>query len=555
MWPSSVRRSQANPDRSRELVVASFTAQAISDAIEFFHSKSHTDSMEKYISGLILTTSLFIVILNSCSSHTVREPQSITTIDTDLLSQLQTLDADLKIRQINSTNCHPYFQNALTSLQEDLLQKIPIQNADSMARQITELTWGIRLESHKQLSELTTCRTELRQLFFRLRSIEDMALDFVYRVPQLRATEIDDYQKQPTPLVDNEFFNGYLGPSGKLEKLPVDFQSGDLMVTRGPSFFSAALGLIADHPSQLDHFVLINKDTSGRLNTIESYADTGGVSRFEMGFALRNANLRILLLRPKDGQVGAKAAQIMMNRTLEADQDKRKQIRYDYVMNLEDEKRMTCSEVTYWGYRLASDGKFLIPEEKSTVSPKLKQIFDKTGISPKPMLTAGDIELDSRFDLVLEFRDPRLIQDSRVREGVMQSVFQWMKEKQYELRPTLSTLAINTIIYPTRRTPLWPFIRRVTGSPDFPTDTPKGFLKTLSMMNDVGDILYNKLDKENRRHRNKTGWGMTQNQMKDFLERYREEDLKKYESGSSPAPDFHFLFNPSWADRKLPFSG
>ena len=444
---------------------------------------------------------------------------------------------------INANNCHAIFTKQLSQLKEERLQEMSIQQKVEISKKVMQLTWQTRLALHKNLNTLSSCRTDLRKLFFRLRSIEDLAALQVYPEKQTSVPELGDMQKGLIPLVDNDYFHGYLGKNGEIENGPVDFQSGDIMLTRGGSFFSAILSTITDHPNQLDHFVLVNKTAAGELHTIESYAQTGGVSAFDMSYALKNENPRIVVIRPKDSALGKKASDIMYDAAVLGDHDKSRQIKYDYHMSFNDEKKMTCTAVTYWGYKKASNGRFLIPEERSSFSPKLKQVFEMTGMSSAPILSAQDAELDSRFDLVLEFRDYRLLEDSRFREAAAISFFKWMREDGYRVSPTLNSLAIDTVIYPLRRTKLWPAVSKLTGA-NFPEDAPKGFVKTLSIMNDINDVLYKHIYEENKKFKASSGWSMTQDQMLASLEKYRQADLEKCTKYSAPAPDFHFMFSP-----------
>lgn len=485
-----------------------------------------------------LLLALLVLSTVRCTSVFKREPQSVP----ELLADLQKMKSDVESNAVDAQNCHVYFTTQLQTLQESRLSEIPKERAIADAEKVMLTTWQNRLAIHKRLEKLVSCRTELRQLFYRLRSIEDLAADRVFQAKQTTAAEIGEFQDQPIPLVDNDFFHGYLAPSGAIEKGPVPFQSGDLMVTRGPSNFSAILSSIQDYPNQLDHFVLINKDVKGKLRTIESYAQKGGVAAFDMDYALKNENARIMLLRAKDGATAAKASEIMLSAFNQGKTDASKKIGYDYFMDLENPKRMTCSAVTYWGFRRASNDKFVIPQEKSNISPKLAQIFDQTGIKKGPMLTASDIELDTRFDLVLEFRDPRLIQDSRIREVVAQTIFDWMKNKNFRLRATVATIAIDTLIYPLRRTSLWPKFQKLTGVADFPEDTPKGFIKTLRQLNDISDILYKRVYDAYAKSRAETGWGLTQAQMIEVLEEYRSQDLKSCNSRGGGFPHFSAQF-------------
>ena len=285
----------------------------------------------------------------------------------------------------------------------------------------------------------------------------------------------------------------------------------------------------------------MHKDEVGKLETIESYAQTqpSGVQAFEMDYALKNENPRIVLLRPKDSKIGARAADIMSREAKAGKADPTKQIAYDYTMSFADDKHMTCSAVSYWGYYKASDGKFIIPEMRSTPNPKLTQLYSKTGINPEPMLTAADMELDSRFDLLLEFRDHRLISDSRLREAVAQSLFKWMSDLDYTIRPGFKSFVIDDIIFPLHKTKLWPMIKGLTGL-SIPPDAPEGFIETLDALNSISDVLYKRVFDENSKYFKQSGWNMTHNQMMAVLETYRQADYQKCRS--SGVTQFHQAF-------------
>jgi len=496
---------------------------------------------------------LFVVSLAGCSNLTKRSPQSDPLPAPVLLTHLTDLTARVTAGEVQADNCHAFFQTQLGLATEESVQSWSLQQTENFSRSLAEATWQARLALHNNIPHYTGCRNDLRQLFYRLRAIEDLAVIRLSGAPQLHSSDIADYQKLPIPLVDNAFYGGYLGASGKFEDTKFEFHSGDIMVTRGGSQFSAVLSSVGMIPNQYDHFALVHQAPTGALSTIESYADVehDGVAHFDMDFALKNVNPRILVLRPKNAEIGAKAADLMMTRALEGERTAKPgekppvKIGYDYDMSFPtDQSRMTCTGVTYWGYKDASEnspqGPFVIPEERTIPRPELTDIYKATGIKPVPMLTGSDIELDSRFDLLVEFRDPRLIEDSRIRESVVQSMFNWMRDYNYHLKPTLKTLAIDLVIYPLRRTFVWQGFRRIFNIQDFPNDAPKGFVKVLTELNDIGDILYKRVYDANLAYRQTTGWSLTHDQMNKVLEDYRKADLERYlgRRGS----DFHSAF-------------
>lgn len=459
---------------------------------------------------------------------------STSAYSADFLNILS--DATEASENVSAQHCKVFFNTVLDTIKEEALQ-----NSDSNPQTVLVASWRLRKTIHGKLDVIPNCRAEVRKAFYQLRAIEDLAGVKAYKTASLTGLDID-FQNQPIPMRENKEYNGYLGASGNVEQSPLNIESGDILVTRGTSFFSAMLSNISENKGQFSHFVLLHKAQDGAEHSIESYAQTGGVSRFDMTYALKNENARILHLRAKNKDIAHNAAEIMMNRVLEGEKDPSKQITYDFYINLEDKSKMTCSEIAYWGFADASSGTFMLPEQKSSLHPGLKQIFEQTGIKPDPMMTPQDIEVDSRFEMLAEFRDYRLVRDTRYRDAVLISIFDWMKNYGYELKSTANSVAIDYIVYPLRRTPLWPLVKAVTGSPDFPIESPKGFVKTLKQLNDVSDVLYKKLKDHDDEFYSKTGWSMSNAQLLDVLTKYRTDDAERFKNRQSN--DFHYFFRP-----------
>jgi hypothetical protein len=315
----------------------------------------------------------------------------------------------------------------------------------------------------------------------------------------------------------------------------LEFNSGDILLTRGISFFSAALSRIPDPVGQFSHFVLLHKDDKNNVNSIESYAQTGGVSTFSEAEALKNENSRILLLRPRDGKLGKAAADWMM-----AEISKRK-IGYDFEMDIAEPNKMICAEVSYHAYRAASGNTFNLPESNSLVSKKLAGFVKKVGMKADIILSPRDMELDSRFEMIAEFKDYRILRDLRYRDAILSKIYQWMMDEQYELHNDILTGTLEYVAWPSRNTFLFPLMQKISFGkiPDIPPGTPRQFFATMAQLNQASEIIYEQLLLLDQQNIKNTGWHMTTQQLSSAIEKIRKEDLADYINDYNRGQKFH----------------
>src|SRR6185437_13450607 len=111
--------------------------------------------------------------------------------------------------------------------------------------------------------------------------------------------------------------------------------------------------------SQFSHVVLVHVDqATGKTETIESYVGPGA-GIYDIDYALKNENVRLLLLRPKDPTMGARAADFMYEKVRDA-VAAGQPIPYDYGFDFQDHSSLSCAEVAEWGYQDASNGQMIL---------------------------------------------------------------------------------------------------------------------------------------------------------------------------------------------------
>lgn len=470
---------------------------------------------------------------------------SLAYADGDLATVTEKYYKAVHQRSLSDANCSSFIKDMRKELVEESAQMLPDSFVMANGTLLSEKLWQIRLKLHDQLASVKSCKEDIQKAFVQIRYIEDLLALKMSKTKRIQPDDVKFFNEVPAFMTNERFHNYHFKPG-------IDFSSfrrknGDLMVTRGITFFSAALTRIPNLDGQFSHFVLVNIDEkTGKETTIESYAQTGGVSIFDMKYALQNENARILVLRPHDAEVARNASNLIVEQVEELKKEG-KQIPYDYDMNIDDPSAMTCAEVAHWAYRWASNDQFDIPENKSTVSPGLKKFTQDAGISEGKILTPKDIEVDSRFDVIAEYKDLRILRDMIYKDVILTKIYDWMIQEKYELNYGLKSLFAAGVVFPLRHTPLWPLMTKL-GMPDFAEGTPFKFFSTFNKLTEIGGVLYKQLEDIDKTFEKRNGWPMTTTQLKAALEDLRKKDLEKYIDGTqaeSMAAWHNMLRNPN----------
>lgn len=415
----------------------------------------------------------------------------------------------------------------LTSLQQNLrnIDWNAYTNTDLKAQALTtiNLFWQLRLSIHRKLSEVNKdCVLLARDVFHHLRDGEDYLGDFAYSVRSEDPAKID-FQKQPVPIFDRKAYPPYF-VRPDLNDARFNFQAGDLMLARGVSFISAIISQISDNRSHFSHVVFVDVDAKTQTpGTVESYVGAG-VKHYDMDFALKNENARLLVLRPKDRTLGEKA-------TYFANKAVADKIRYDYSMNFVDYSKMSCVELAVYSFDKGSQGRVKIPTYPANLTLNNPDFLTKMGLQKGQIITPDDLEADPNFELVLDWKDYRLVRDSRHKDAILSELMRWMSDLKYNFHETLSSRAAKYVVQPSRKTPLWPLVRLVTGAPNIDKEIPAKTLGVMTVLNGVAEDLLEEVRKADESYFQKHQRPMTNPQLRETLEKIRREDAQKYAAG------------------------
>lgn len=433
--------------------------------------------------------------------------------------------------------CVDYLKTLEQSLDDLDVRTLPVDQVIVDADAISKTSWEIRTKLHSRLPEFDKeCALQVQASFRQFRFIEDYILELSRKVTDHAPAEID-FQNQPIPVLDVTVPFYELKMNG-----PVKFEPGDMFITRGVSFMSGMIARLGKRATQFSHIVMIYQDPeTKKMKTIESYVGSG-VAFYDLDFALKNENARILWLRAKDRKLGKEASETIY-KYVKAKAEAKTPIKYDYELNFNDFSTMSCAEVSQAAFQMV-DKNFRIPFYPNQISAT-NSIIQRLKLIEGDTFEPGDMEIDPRFDIVGEFQDLRLTRDSRQKDAIMSAIFSWMENKKYVMKDNMKSKMAGGVIYSARRTFLWPLVKRMLKLDDFSKEIPRNMLRTVTLVNELGEILLNDLREKDLAFEKQYGVPMSYTDFYRTLEEMREKDLELYKDKKTRKQSkFHKLIRP-----------
>ncbi len=477
-----------------------------------------------------LLISIVSLLLSSCSfwGQTKRvpanEPETI-----DLIEASDEIINAVSTRGINPQTCDGEFDK-LISFYTQAPTALNLADVKNRGQDILDRSFEARLSLHSMLDVLPAhCKTKLKQVYLKMRLVEDFVGVHYYPEEQISADTIK-YQESPIPVYEADKYHPmHLGRGIDASK-KFEFKNGDIMITKGVSFISSTISELAVPKSLFSHIVFIHVDEkTGIVSTIESYVGKG-VSVFPIDEALKNENSRIVVLRAKDQKLASDAANYMMEKVQKVKAEK-KYIPYDYELDFTNNKSMSCEEVAYDAYKHASEGKFIIPEQESEITLNDPKFLKRVGVKKGPMMVPTDMETDSRFELVLDWTDYRVMRDSWRKDALLGEMFNWIDKHNYRIYENMTSVA-SKVIWSTRYIPgLWSIMSRISGIPkDFTKDVPSITISTIASLKSIGGQLLTVAKEADENFYKEKGRWMTKEEIHQALDEYRKtnpKDLRK----------------------------
>jgi len=213
-----------------------------------------------------------------------------------------------------------------------------------------------------------------------------------------------------------------------------DLRTGDVLLMRGPRFRSALIARSGDEEGDFSHLAIVGEDSLGRMRIVESLVEKG-VTTIPLDEYLESKKEgRVVLLRYHDPRVARAAGQMIYARA-QAALDAGSPIPFNFRLNRRDHTRLFCAQAIEYAYQLATGGRVDLPKYPSTLF-KLKQtpIYSALGIKAQQTFAPSDIEIDPRFEVVAEWRNPKYLRQLRHSNVVLTKLLEWIR-RGYSIRP------------------------------------------------------------------------------------------------------------------------
>lgn len=471
-----------------------------------------------------------LIILSACSNQSTRKPSSenlieiLNNIKTDVLSFKGSYDTC-------SEKANEYYQQ-LFSLQSDRV--ILTNYSDVELEELTKASFATRVAIRDHFAQLIPseakakdCISSVSNLNRALRYLEDYIISYYY--PENSNHEFINLTGDGLYFLKNSKFNNFS-----------ELQSGDIILSRGNAYTSAAIARIGVNDAQFSHLSFVYKDEKQKLWTIEAHIEIGAVVA-PIDVHIDQQNSRTVVFRYKDTDLAHKAAKAIFDK-VKSHSDRGKNIEYDFGMNYKDDKRLFCSEVIYQGFNYVTNGILDVPKIKTQFNPGLISFLNKMGIDVNKenvdsfyTFSPADIEFDPDFSLVAEWRNPLKLKESRMKDAILTKMFEWMEEDGYEFHPRINISTQSGIFWLIRRIP---FVKKLAQE-KFPMNMKASQLKLFLVLDKVGDLILEQLEEFQKTKK----YNLTPAEMFSFLEKLKDTDYQKFKRKKKSAI-FHQWFRP-----------
>lgn len=479
---------------------------------------------------------VYLSLFSSCSNFSNRYPASIE--NTTFVNIFSGIEKSVDEGVSSVSECTQKLNNHYLELYNITSKEVSFGNfTDEQLNSFVEASFGLRLEIKEKMKALkvndeasTQCLKSIKNITRALRYLEDYFIEVVYsRNKAIDGVEYVTLQGEGSHFLVNPDFK-FSGES--------DLKSGDVILSRGNAYSSAAIARIGDDDSQFSHLTLVYKDKNNELHTSEAHIEIGNVVA-EFKYHIEEKNARTVVFRNADHVLADRAGEYMYNHIKNHKAKTKKNIPYDFSMVYQNDDKIFCSEVIYHGYwnaglQLSSVG-YDVPEFKTKFSPGLISFLNsigvmvnKSNIKTFETFGPGEIQFDSRFDIVAEWRNPAKLKDTRFKDAILSKIFEWMGHEGYEFKPKMLTSVGNSFAWLMRKTGWTRAVVKGLAGVDleekFPLNMTVKQMNVFVVLDTVGEAMYKKLEEAELKNNSPLSF----KELYEILDNYRISDLEVY---------------------------
>ena len=490
--------------------------------------------------GKFLGTFIAASVLTGCASSS-RHPSSEGA--QTLTQIIEEIHITSEKQKSDHTICKPAYDDLferLFNLAGDTTY-IDMSDLEAIDREI-RASFAARIalkDTFKDFDGNADCLKSATDVFRGLRYVEDYLIEMRMDKTTDAPTEYMNLTGQfPYLLVNPKYVDDF--------KSYEDLKSGDVILSRGNAFSSAAIARIGSNDYQFSHLSFVYKDPESKETyTTEAHIEIGSVVAPVIEH-ISGKNAREVVFRYQDSDISHRASKNIYERVL-AKQKSKKVIQYDFTMDYKDDERLFCSEIISSGFKHVLPEEDYFPMFKSKFTsgmiPFLKTIgvpVTKENIATLDVFSPGDIQFDPRFELVAEWRHPKKMEENRIKDFILTKIFERMDAEGYEIDPTFKMDAQSKTLWVLRRLPI---VKKFVEE-KFPLNMSASQLELFMALDKLGEAIYKEVEKASLEYDRP----MTPKEIYSVLDSFFKQDFelyKRYKKGQEVAkPSFHLLFHP-----------
>jgi len=144
------------------------------------------------------------------------------------------------------------------------------------------------------------------------------------------------------------------------------------------------------------------------------------------------------------------------------------------------------------------------------------------------MMVPTDMETDSRFEIVLDWTDYRVMRDSWRKDALLGEMFRWIDQHNYRIYENTTSIAAK-VIWSTRYIPgVWSMMAKLSGIPkDFTKDVPNLTISTMASLKSIGHPLLTAAKTADEEFFQKNGRWMSTEELRTAIDDYRKINPKE----------------------------
>jgi hypothetical protein len=434
-----------------------------------------------------------------------------------LTNQLATLN------DLNHKNCPSHLMelsNQLDSLQiEDYQRALEISNHELLLNEL----FRIKINIHSQLQRFYSsdelskaCADAARHAFRSIRTTEDYFHLNLYHL-----------YKDSLEFPDNAFTAGNphinRHPYYSNFNMISDLRSGDILLTRGNAFTSAAIANLGEFDTQFSHMSMVYRKNNGELWTIEAHIEVGSFVR-PLQDHISDKNYRTMIFRFHDSALAAQAAEYIYHKVKKASETSGN-ILYDFAFDQEESEKLFCSEVISHAFEYVSKEKTKMPLFPSKLQARKPTFVKLLGIEALESFVPADIEVDPRFSIIAEWRDAARTQENLQKDAILQAMFQWNDQLGYQMIQSSSSTSLiyRNVAWPLRRVP---YLKKYFVD-KLPLNMSRELIGYFGVLESTGKLLQAQLKVKDQHAVEEHGFPLLKEEKAEVLNKYRMEDLAR----------------------------